>query len=104
MTSAEPSASPVLRPQIPRKSPFFFNVSNTSASYATTFDQINEIYRTACDQGISDECDPWDSPQWNDPEENPDEFTSLQEAAQEVLSENQFNRFRDTGEDWGVDH
>jgi len=84
---------------------FFFNVSNTSASYATTFDEINEIYRVACDKGILDQCDIMDSPQWNDPPppEDPDEFTSLQEAAQEVLTSNQFNRFRNTGQEWGVD-
>ncbi len=45
-----------------------------------------------------------DSPQWNDPAENPDEFTSLQEAAAQVLSAERFDRFRKTGEDWGVDH
>ncbi|HOU91569.1 MAG TPA: hypothetical protein PLU22_11030, partial [Polyangiaceae bacterium] len=61
--------------------------------------------KAACDQGIVDECDMMDSPQWNDPEENPDEFTSLQEAAQEVLGTGQrWERFRDTGEDWGVAH
>ena len=61
--------------------------------------------KTACDQGIADECDPWDSPQWNDPAENPDEFTSLQEAAREVLGTGaRLARFVTTGEDWGVAH
>ena len=44
-----------------------------------------------------------DSPQWNDPAENPDEFTSLQEAAAQVLSASRLERFLATGRDWGVD-
>ncbi len=46
-----------------------------------------------------------DSPQWNDPAENPDEFTSLQEAAAQVLGTGaRLDRFVTTGEDWGVAH
>ena len=81
-------------------------VSNTGASSSITFDELNAIYRTACNQGTPNVCESWDSPQWNDRDPpGQSDYTSLQEAAAQVLGTgDKLNRFRSTGENWGVDH